>query len=198
MNKGAQTRKAILNTAHQMASQVGLEGLSLGTLAERMGLSKSGVFAHFGSREELVLALIDEVREEFGRRVFVPAINKPRGLPRLEAIFDGWLSHIANMRGGGCVIVAGASEFDDRPGPVRDRIRRTASELRRTLARAVRQSIEEGHLRTDTDPEQLAFEMHGLFLIAHQDWRLQEDASGFTRARMSFNRLIAMASPFPH
>jgi AcrR family transcriptional regulator len=122
MNKGAQTRKAILNTAHQMASQVGLEGLSLGTLAERMGLSKSGVFAHFGSREELVLALIDEVREEFGRRVFVPAINKPRGLPRLEAIFDGWLSHIANMRGGGCVIVAGASEFDDRPGPVRDRI----------------------------------------------------------------------------
>jgi AcrR family transcriptional regulator len=198
MNKGAQTRKAILGTAHQMASQVGLEGLSLGTLAERMGLSKSGVFAHFGSREELVLALIDEVREEFGRRVFVPAMNKPRGLPRLEAIFDGWLSHIANMRSGGCVIVAGASEVDDRPGPVRDRIRRTASELRRTLARAVRQSIEEGHLRADTDAEQLAFEMHGLFLIAHQDWRLQDDASGFTRAKISFKRLIAAASASQH
>jgi AcrR family transcriptional regulator len=118
--KGQQTRAAILDAALRLASHVGLEGLSIGALAEVTQMSKSGVFAHFGSREELQISVVREYNAKFEEEVFYPALAEPRGLPRLRALFERWVKRVTVELDSGCIYISGAVEFDDRPGPVRD------------------------------------------------------------------------------
>ena len=191
-SKGLQTRAAILDAALAIASRDGLEGLSIGMLAERMGKSKSGVFAHFGSREELQLALIDEYARRFMEAVFYPAIKLPRGLPRLSAMFENWLHRIQTVDiPNGCVFISGAVEFDDREGPVRERMVGVNRGWQGEMRKAAEQAIACGHLRTDCDPEQLVFELYGVMLALHHDARLLRDARAVERAHRAFDRTVA-------
>jgi len=196
MKKGDRTRTLILNDALALAGEVGLEGLSIGSLAGRLGLSKSGLFAHFGSKEDLQLATLRHSQERFVQTVFRPALASPRGLPRLRALFENWLGWIARTdRPGGCVILAASVEYDDRPGEVRDALVAGQRELRGALAKAVRLAVEEGHLRADTDARQLVFETMGIVLAVHHDRGLLNDPRALERARKAFDRLMAAHAP---
>jgi AcrR family transcriptional regulator len=191
MRKGQQTRSAILEQALALASRTGLAGLTIGSLAERSGLSKSGLFAHFGSKEGLQLAVIQAVRELYSRLVFQPAMQQPTGLPRLRAIVQNWLEWTAGAKlPGGCIMTAAAHEFDDSPGAVRELVSQSLRELRKTLARSVRMAIEAGQLRADTDAEQLAFEICALYCGAQLDARLFGDPRAGERALAAFEDLI--------
>lgn len=178
--KGERTRAAILDAGVRIVSQAGLEGLTIGTLAEATGMSKSGLFAHFGSREELMLAVLARGQEEFIRVVVTPALAQPRGLPRVRALFTHWIdwTQSADLPGG-CPMIGGASEFDDKPGPVRDALAAGQRAWIDTLNRAVRQAIEQGQLRSDADPEQISFELFGMALVVHHHRRLL----GYEKAR---------------
>src|SRR5437762_4348465 len=163
--KGERTKGVILDEALRLVSKAGLDGLTIGTLAEATGMSKSGLFAHFGSREELLLAVLAHGQTQFGEVVFQPAMAKPRGLPRLRAMFVNWLVWTESAElPGGCPMIGGATEFDDKPGPVRDMLAGGQRIWIETLKRAVRQAVHERQLAADTDPEQIAFEMFGIAL----------------------------------
>jgi AcrR family transcriptional regulator len=178
--KGERTRAAILDEALRLVSKAGLDDLTIGTLAEATGLSKSGLFAHFGSRDELLLAVLAHGQAQFGEVVFQPAMARPRGLPRLRAMFVNWLDWTESAElPGGCPMIGGAAEFDDRPGPVRDMLAGGQRTWIETLKRAVRQAVDERQLATDTDPEQIAFEMFGIALVVHHHRRLL----GYRKAR---------------
>jgi AcrR family transcriptional regulator len=191
--KGERTRAAILDEALRLVSKSGLDGLTIGTLAEATGMSKSGLFAHFGSREELLLAVLAHGQAQFSEVVFQPAVAKPRGLPRLRAMFVNWLdwTESADLPGG-CPMIGGAAEFDDKPGAVRDTLASGQRNWVETLKRAARQGIEEGHLSKDADPEQIAFEMFGIALVVHHHRRLL----GYRKARE--RGLAALDSLFKH
>lgn len=191
LQKGQQTRAAILDAALGMASHVGLEGLSIGALAEMMGMSKSGVFAHFGSREELQISVIREYHTRFEEEVFYPAIAEPRGLPRLRALFERWVRRVSVELDSGCIYISGAVEFDDRPGPVRDALASMVRAWHAALERAIRLAIDAGDLRADTDPHQMLFEIHGLILALHHDARFLRNPGVLDRARRAFERLLA-------
>ena len=191
LTKGERTRVTILDEALRIVSKSGLEGLTIGTLAEATGLSKSGLFAHFGSREELLLAVLAHGQEAFTAVVFKPAMDHPRGIPRLRAMFVNWLDWTDSAElPGGCPMLGGATEFDDKPGPVRDMLAGGQRTWTETLKRGVRQGIEEGQLRPDTDPEQIAFEMFGIALVVHHHRRLL----GYSKARA--RALAALESLF--
>jgi AcrR family transcriptional regulator len=178
--KGERTRAAILGEALRLVSKAGLEGLTIGTLADATGMSKSGLFAHFGSREELLLAVLAHGQAEFTEVVFQPALAKPRGLPRLRAMFVNWLDWTESAElPGGCPMIGGAAEFDDKPGPVRDLLAGGQRTWIETLKRGVRQAVEAGQFAKDTDPEQIAFEMFGIALVVHHHRRLL----GYKKAR---------------
>jgi AcrR family transcriptional regulator len=195
--KGDQTRAAILEAALAMASREGLEGLTIGTLADRMQMSKSGVFAHFGSREDLQLAVLSEYVRRFVDEVLRPAVKKPRGLPRLEAILDRWLGYLAREIALGCIMVAGAVEYDDRPGPQRDAMVEIITGWKAELLKAIRQAVAEGHLKRSVDAQQMAFEIYGLMLAMHQDARLLRSADSARRARVGLRRVIDNARSAP-
>jgi AcrR family transcriptional regulator len=195
--KGQQTRAAILDAALALASHIGLEGLSIGALAEVTGMSKSGVFAHFGSREELQISVVREYHVKFEEEVFRPAMAAPRGLPRLRALFDRWLRRVSVEIDSGCIYISGAVEFDDRPGPVRDALVTMVQTWQHALERAIRAAVDEGHLRSDSDPGQLLFEIHGLILALHHDARFLRHAGAEARARAAFERLLAHAAAPP-
>ena len=197
LQKGQQTRAAILEAALGQASHMGLEGLSIGALAEAMGMSKSGVFAHFGSREELQIAVIREYHARFEDEVFFPAVREARGLPRLRALFEHWLRRVSVEVDSGCIYISGAVEFDDRPGPVRDALATMVRDWQAALARAIHLAIEAGHLRDDTDPLQMLFEVHGLVLALHHDARFLRLPGATERARMGFERVVerSLAAP---
>lgn len=190
LHKGQQTRAAILDAALGLASHMGLEGLSIGALAEVAGMSKSGVFAHFGSREELQISVIREYHARFEEEVFFPAIREPRGLPRLRALFERWVRRVSVELDSGCIYISGAVEFDDRPGPVRDALVEMVRTWHQALERAIRGAIEEGHLRADTDAGQMLFEIHGLILALHHDARFLRNAGTLERARIGFERVV--------
>jgi len=195
--KGEQTRAAILDQAVDVASRIGLEGLTIGTLAGATGMSKSGLFAHFGSREDLQLATLEHVKASFGEQVLTPVLGVERGLPRLRALFLAWIGWKAAPGPGGCVLQSAAHEYDDRPGLIRDSV---VDGQRRGLAmieRAVRVAIEEGHLRAETDPAQIAFEMYGQILVAHNHSRLLGDREGRKRALLAFDELVARHAATP-
>ncbi len=192
MGKGEQTRALILDGAAALAAEVGLEGLSIGGLAERLGLSKSGLFAHFGSKEDLQLETLRWVQAQFEARVFRPALAAPRGIARLRALFEGWLAWTqANPQAGSCVILSAAGEYDGRPGPVRDFLVAGQRELRGAIAKAVRMAVAAGELSRDADPWQVAFELVAVVLAAHHDRHLLEDRRAAERARRAFERVLA-------
>ena len=195
MNKGEQTRAAILDEALAQASEAGFESLTIGGLAERAGLSKSGLFAHFGSREELQVAAIESGAARWAETVFMPAMKARRGLPRIRALFENWLDWTA--RTGlmhGCPMRAAAVEFDDRPGPLRDAVIEHFARLDRELARAIRLAISEKHFRGDIDVEQFMFDLMGVLFAYEHMARLFDAAKAKSRARTAFERLVATAS----
>jgi AcrR family transcriptional regulator len=191
LQKGQQTRAAILDAALGLASHMGLEGLSIGALAEVMQMSKSGVFAHFGSREELQISVIREYHARFEDEVFFPAIGEARGVARLQALFERWIRRVSVELDSGCIYISGAVEFDDRPGPVRDALASMVRAWHSALERAIRIAIEEGQLREDTDPMQMLFEIHGLILALHHDERFLRNPGVLDRARAGFARVIS-------
>jgi AcrR family transcriptional regulator len=188
--KGQQTKAAIVDAALGLATQLGLEGLSIGALAEIMRMSKSGVFAHFGSREELQMSVVREYHHRFEQEVFYPAMRSPRGLPRLRQLFENWVHRTSLEIDSGCIYISGAVEFDDRPGPVRDALAGSVDVWMQALRRAVSQARDEGHLRPDVDAAQLAFEIHGLILALHYEARFLHSEQALPRARQGFERLM--------
>ena len=201
--KGAHTRQAILQEAMNLASMNGLEGLTIGSLAVATGLSKSGLFAHFGSKEELQLATIQAARIVFQEQVFVSALKAPRGLKRLCAVIAAWMDYAEReMFRGGCFFASVSAEFDSRPGPVKDLVAACMADWRDSLARLVREAREVGELSRSADPEQLAFECLALALGANGAFQLHRDHRSFAMARRAIReRLKGFAAPgtrFPH
>jgi len=188
--KGQQTRATILDAALTLASHLGLEGLSIGALAEVTHMSKSGVFAHFGSREELQISVVREYHAKFEEEVFYPALEEERGLPRLRMLFERWVRRVAVEIDSGCIYISGAVEFDDREGPVRDALVAMVQTWQDALERAIRMAIEVGHLKADTDPAQMLFEVHGLILALHHDARFLRHPGAVERARAAFARVL--------
>jgi AcrR family transcriptional regulator len=186
--KRAATRDTILDHAYALARRDGLEGLSIGGLASDVGMSKSGVFAHFGSREELQLAVLDTGRQRFVSQVLLPALKQPRGLPRLRAIVANWFEWSREHQSG-CVLLSAASEYDGRDGALHDGVVQQQAGWRDELQKAIAQAVELGHLRRDTDVAQLAFEIYALMLGLHHDAGLFGFDEAGRLARAAFERL---------
>ncbi|WP_243293334.1 TetR/AcrR family transcriptional regulator [Geothrix mesophila] len=194
--KGALTRQAILQEAMDLASVNGLEGLTIGSLAKATGLSKSGLFAHFGSKEELQLATVQAARGVFQDQVFAPALKTPRGLRRLCAILAAWLDYAEReMFRGGCFFASVSAEFDSRPGPVKDLVAATMGLWRDSLARLVGDAKDAGELSRAADPEQLAFEFVALALGANGAFQLHRDHRSFTMARRAIKERLRVFTP---
>ena len=190
MRKGELTRAAILDVALELSSRDGLEGLTIGLLADRMNMSKSGVFAHFGSREDLQLEVVKLYHHRFEQEVFYPSVREPRGLARLQSMFDRWLERVTVEIASGCIYISGAVEYDDRPGPIREELVKMVQAWQGALQRSARQAIEVGDLRPDTDADQLVYEIYGLILALHHDARFLRMPGSVERARRGFERLI--------
>ncbi len=194
MTKGDSTRSAVLGSALSLATQVGLEGLTIGKLAEHVGMSKSGLFAHFASKENLQIAVLEEGAARFVALVVAPALKKQRGEPRLRALLENWLSWSkADFLPGGCIFVAAMVELDDRPGPARDRLLAAQRDWLATLAQAARIAVDEKQFRKDLDPEQLAYELFSIAYGYHFLRTLMDPTKSERRARASFERLLADA-----
>ncbi len=189
-HKGQQTKAAIVEAALGLATQIGLEGLSIGALAEVMQMSKSGVFAHFGSREELQISVVREYHHRFEEEVFFPAMSLPRGLPRLRGLFDNWMKRTSIEIDSGCLYISGAVEFDDRTGPVRDALASTVQTWHAAMKRAITLAKSEGHLNADVDEEQVLFEVHGLILALHYEARFLKNPSSIDRAKRGFDHIL--------
>ena len=189
VSKGEQTRQAILARAFDLATVNGISGLSIGRLAEETGLSKSGLFAHFGSKEALEVAVVEEASRQFVQAVMVPALRHPRGEPRLRALFDRWMEW--GQRPGGCFFVGASTELDERPGLPRDALVRALKDWLDELAKAVRIAVSEGHFRSDVNPEQVAFEIYGMMLGMHTFHRFLREPTTLERATQAFERLLA-------
>jgi len=202
--KGERTRAGILDRAVDLASLEGLEGVTIGRLADELSMSKSGLFAHFGSKEELQLATVQAARDRFVDEVVRPALGTPRGYERLIAICRSWLDYVRRqVFPGGCFFAAASFEFDGRPGVVRDAIAAAMDDWMATLEKAIRMAREEKHLDSKIDPPQLAFELNALFFGANFAWNLRHDAKAFARAQRAIEerlegvRVVAGASEGP-
>jgi AcrR family transcriptional regulator len=189
--KGEETRQVILHRAFELANLVGVSGLSIGRLAEATGLSKSGLFAHFGSKEALEVAVVEEASRLFVQEVMVPALREPRGEPRVRAMFERWIAW--GSRPGGCFFVGASAELDDRPGPPRDALVQAIRDWTDALSTAARIAVTEGHFKKDLDAEQFAFELYGMMVGGHTFQRFLADPSTDDRMRAAFERLIASA-----
>jgi AcrR family transcriptional regulator len=161
-------------------------------------MSKSGVFAHFGSREELQISVVREYHTRFEAEVFYPAMQVERGLPRVRALFGNWMKRTSVELDSGCIYISGAVEFDDRPGPVRDALASTVRTWLSAMRRAVTQAIEAGHLAADLDEDQLLFEIHGLILALHYEARFLKTAGSMARAVQGFENILAAHTQLPH
>jgi len=192
MGKGELTRQNILKHAAGLATEIGLDGLTIGRLADDLGLSKSGLFAHFQSKELLQLAAMEFAAQRFIDTAVKPSLSAPRGEPRVRAFFDNWLAWPKKSGlPGGCFFVAVASELDDKPGLVRDRCVQLQRDWLDALAQGVRIAVSEGHFRKDVDPDQFAYEMYGIMLVNHHFSRLLRDAKAEPRARKAFDALVS-------
>jgi AcrR family transcriptional regulator len=193
VSKGEETRQAILARAFELATVIGIAGVTIGRLAEETGLSKSGLFAHFGSKEALDVAIVEEASRQFVQSVMVPALREPRGEPRVRALFENWIAWGA--RPGGCFFVGASAELDDRPGPPRVALVRASHDWIDELAKAARIAVREGHFAASLDAEQFAFELYGIMLSCHQFSRFLREPDALTRTRTAFDRLVAAARP---
>lgn len=192
--KRVATREVILDRAYAIACNDGLEGLSIGTLALAVGMSKSGVFAHFGSREDLQLAVLEVGGRRFMSKVLLPALEQPRGLPRLRAIVANWCDW-GHCYQSGCVLLSAGSEYDGRDGALRDAVVNQQTGWRSELQKSIGLAVAEGHLRPDTDPAQLAFEIYSLMLGLHHDAGLFGFEQAHARTNVAVNRLFAGYQP---
>jgi AcrR family transcriptional regulator len=190
LRKGELTRAAILEVALGLASRDGLEGLTIGSLADKMNMSKSGVFAHFGSREDLQIAILKQYHRHFEQEVFYPSMKEPRGLPRLRGLYTRWIERVTVEIASGCIYISGAAEYDDRPGAIREELVGMVCTWQNALRRCVDHAIEMGHLRADADAQQLVYEMYGLVLALHHDARFIKRPDSVNRAQTGFDRLI--------
>ena len=189
--KGEETRFQILDAAVQVASEAGFEALTIGSLAERTGLSKSGLFAHFGSKLDLQIAALDECARQFTEAVFLPALKAPRGVKRLRALFDNWITwpQRANLTGG-CPIDSAGREYDHQPGAMRDAVMERQRLLDRELSKAVQLAVDAGELAERTDPRQVAFEFLAIVLVFYRSESILGTEEARKRARTAFDRLI--------
>ena len=195
MTKGLETRTAILHAGVETAYQVGLGGLTIGELARSTGLSKSGLFAHFGSKQSLQLQVLAQAREEFAAGVLRPAILESRGEPRARAVFENWLDYALRRVPGACLFVKAMSEFEEQVGPVHDQLLRDHRDLYDSLAQIFRTGVDEGHFAGGLDPMQFAFDLDGIMLVAYQWVRLVGPADAEARARHAFEALLSVARP---
>ena len=194
--KGEETRAQILAAAVEQASARGFESLTIGSLAERTGLSKSGLFAHFGSKLDLQVAALDEAARQFTEQVFLPALKAPRGLKRLRALFENWITWPQRAKlPGGCPIDAATREYDHHPGPMRDAVVERQRLLDRELARTVQLAIDTGELARDTDPSELAFSLLGIVLVFYRSALSLGTAEATRRARTAYDRLLLQYTP---
>lgn len=198
VRKGQATRRAVLERATSLASQVGLEGLTIGRLADELDLSKSGLFAHFRSKEALQVQVIEFAILRFVEVVVRPALAAHRGEPRVRALFERWLAWPrTGALAAGCIFVALAAELDDRPGPARDRLVQAQRDWLGVLAAAFRTGVTEGDFRPDADPDQFAHDLYGVMLAHHHASRLLGDPRARERARRAFEALLSAARPLP-
>ena len=191
MKKGEETRQAILGEASKLASRIGLGALTIGLLASKMKMSKSGLFAHFGSKEALQVQVLEYTANTFRSEVVRPAFKSERGEPRIRQLFENWLSWIndSNLECG-CLFVQTATEFDDKPGPVRDCIEDNQREWLAGLAESARRAIKEDHFRRDVDPDVFAFEFYSMLLGYHHSHRMLRDPKAEKHVRSTINNLI--------
>jgi AcrR family transcriptional regulator len=194
--KGEDTRSAILAVAVEQASASGFESLTIGSLAEKTGMSKSGLFAHFGSKLELQIAALDEAARRFTEAVFMPAMKAPRGLKRFRALFENWVTwpERASLPGG-CPIDSATREYHHQPGPMRDAVVERQKILSRELAKTVQMAVETGELKAGTDPGQFAFETFGIILAFYRTELLLGTPEAARRARVAFERLVETHRP---
>ncbi|MGV0797465.1 TetR/AcrR family transcriptional regulator [Mycolicibacterium elephantis] len=189
--KGQRTRAAILAEAARLATVEGLEGLSIGGLADAIGMSKSGLYAHFGSKVDLQLATIESARETFIAEVLLPALEAPAGVQRLRAACEAFLSHIERrVFPGGCFFAAAATEFGTRPGAVRDAVAAQQRDWIELLVRLARKAVDLGELPPDVDPVQLSFELNAVLVAANTAFILHDDAAAFERARTAVRNRV--------
>lgn len=192
--KGDRTRQAILDEALQVATVVGLQGLTIGALATRLGISKSGLFAHFGSKEALQQAIVATGAEHFITRVIRPATALPSGVDAARALLDGWIRWSSEEMAGGCLFITAAIEFDDRPGPVRDQLVALHRHWLGVLGDAAARAKSSGQFRADLDETQFAYDFHSILLGFNQARRLADDPDAKTKATRAFERLLRDAS----
>ena len=194
--KGEQTRAAILDAAARLATVDGLEGLSIGHLARATGMSKSGLYGHFGSKLDLQLATIEAARQTFVAEVLRPALRAPKGIQRLLAVCEAFLSHVERrVFPGGCFFSSAAVDVGTRPGPVHDAVAAQRLDWRTVLERLAREAAEQGELKSSIDPAQLAFELQALLVAANTSFILQDEAGAFERARVAIRERLRIAEP---
>ena len=191
----AETKEKILSLALEQSSKFGLEGLTIGKLAQGLGMSKSGLFGHFGSKERLQIEVLNHVALRFTHDVLLPAFKEPRGLPRIKALASLWVQWSQTGFQGGCPIAAAVMEFDDRPGPVRDQLLKLMKQQHQTLVKLAEVTIQAGDFSPSTDPEQFAFEVSAIMLGFHQSYRFLEDKDVHLRLERAFDALIQRFSP---
>ncbi|GCD19016.1 TetR family transcriptional regulator [Cellulomonas algicola] len=190
MGKGDATRQAVVDRAVEIAGRLGIAGLTIGSLATATEMSKSGLFAHFRSKEALQLAVLARARESFVDEVVRPALATTRGVPRVRALFEHWLA-TSQASAAGCLFVSAATEFDDDPGPVRDQLVRDHRDLVDSITQMYRAGVQEGQFRDDLSPEQFAHDLYGVMLGHFHAHRLLRDPAAERRARDAFERLLA-------
>jgi AcrR family transcriptional regulator len=193
--KGEQTRQLILDAALALATDLGLEGISIGAVAEAAHMSKSGVFAHFGSREELQLSVVRAYHARFEAEVFAPALKRPRGLPRLRELFARWIQHTSTEVRSGCIYISGAVEFDDRAGCVRDELVASIQSWLGAIQKAIELTVTAGHFKADTNAQQVVFDMHGLILALHLEARFLKNPTAPSKAWVGFERIVNQCMP---
>jgi AcrR family transcriptional regulator len=195
MAKGERTRRDIIDHAFTLAREAGLEGVSLGVLATQAGMSKSGLFAHFKSKEALQLGVLDEAIERFAATVLRPALQQPRGEPRVRALFERFLAWKSGARASGCIFMALSFEYDDRPGPIRDRLVQLLQDWHGTIRRVAETAVEQGHFRADLDADLFAFEFQGIAMAHHHALRLLELSTADRLNCAAFEALIQRSRP---
>jgi AcrR family transcriptional regulator len=196
-SKSEHTFAVIIDAGLEIAYTEGIGKLSLGEVAKRLGISKSGVFSRVGSLEALQQEVLDEFDRRFVAEVFQPAMTLPRGLPRLNSIVENWIRRACNTRSvSACLYIAGSFEYDDVESPLRDRLRQGVVRSRAALRRTITQAVDAGHLRPDTDPEQLIFEIYSFIVGSMHDTRFLNDVKTEERMRSAYARLISTYRSF--
>jgi AcrR family transcriptional regulator len=195
VSKGQETKASILDEGLQIASRVGFTGLSIGKLAEQTGMSKSGLFAHFRSKEQLQLQALDHARQRFTDTVVRPTLSAPRGEKRVRELFERWLDWETAALAGGCIFVTGSVEYDDQPGPMRDALVRNQQDWSDFIATVAGTAVAEGDFREDVDARQFAFTLQGVMLGYHHAGRLLRDPLAGEHTRAAFEQLLTAARP---